>query len=138
MKETQNTLMTIIEAYPKSLTGDAGKSDDDIVTEMAIEISGKLKRFIDFDEAHATITKTDDKGRLPSLSTVLSQEIERFNKLLDVVHNSLNVLRKAIKGLVVMSMELEGVYVSCMNNTVNIYIYIYAYIFPFVIRTYFD
>lgn len=110
--------MTIIEAYPKSLTGTAGKSDDEIVMEMAIDISERLMNVIDLSEAHFTITNTDDKGRLPSLSTVLSQEIERFNKLLDIIHNSLNDLRKAIKGLVVMSAELEGVYVSFMNNMV--------------------
>lgn len=119
MKETHNTLLTITEAYPKSLTGAAGKSDDDIVIEMAIDISEKLMSFIDTDQAHPTIMKTDAKGRLPSLTTVLLQEIERFNKLLDVVHNSLKELRKAIKGLVVMPAELEGVYISLMNNTVN-------------------
>ncbi|XP_025191999.1 LOW QUALITY PROTEIN: dynein heavy chain 6, axonemal-like [Melanaphis sacchari] len=117
-KETQETLMTIIEAYPKSLTGTVGKSDDEIVMEMAIDISEKLVNLIDFGEAHSTIMNTDDKGRLPSLSTVLSQEIERFNKLLDIIQNSLNDLRKAIKGLVVMSAELEGVYISFMSNMV--------------------
>jgi len=86
--------------------------------EIAIDISERLIDIIDFSEAHFTIMNTDDKGRLPSLSTVLSQEIERFNKLLDIIHNSLNDLRKAIKGLVVMSAELEGVYVSLMNNMV--------------------
>jgi len=86
--------------------------------EMAIDISERLMDVIDFSEAHFTIMNTDDKGRLPSLSTVLSQEIERFNKLLDIIHSSLNDLRKAIKGLVVMSAELEGVYVSFMNNMV--------------------
>lgn len=117
-KETQEALITIIGAYPKSLTGSAGKSDDEIVMEMAIDISERLVNVIDLGEAHSTIMTTDDKGRLPSLSTVLSQEIERFNKLLDIIHSSLNDLRKAIKGLVVMSAELEGVYFSFMNNMV--------------------
>lgn len=110
--------MTIIEAYPKSLSGASGKSVDEIVMEIAMEISEKIIKIIDPDQAHFTIIKMDDKGRLPSLSTVLLQEIERFNKLLDVVHNSLNDICKAIKGLVVMSAELEGVYFSFMNNAV--------------------
>jgi len=124
-KETQETLFTIIEAYPKSLTGTAGKSDDEIVMEMTIDISERLMKAIDLSEAHFTIMNTDDKGRLPSLSTVLSQEIERFNKLLDIIHNSLNDLRKAIKGLVVMSADLEGVYLSFMNNMVIYKTYIF-------------
>lgn len=110
--------MTIVEAYPKSISNSAGKSDDEIVMEMANDISGRLMRVIDFDLAHINLMKTDNEGRLPSLSTVLLQEIDRFNKLLDVIHLSLNDLRKAIKGLVVMSAELEGVYISFINNTV--------------------
>jgi dynein heavy chain len=129
-KETHDILSTILEAYPKSQTDNAGKSDDEIVLEMIIDISGRLMKTINIDHAHFTIMETDDKGRLPSLSTVLLQEIERFNKLLDVLHNSLNDLRKAIKGLVVMSAELEGVYLSFMNNSVryyNTYVIIFFY-----------
>lgn len=114
-------LTTIVEAYPKSQSGVAGKSDDEIVLEMINDISERLMKIIDVDQAHFSITKPDDKGRLASLSTVLLQEIERFNKLLVVIHHSLNDLRKAIKGLVVMSAELDGVYLSFMNNTVKHY-----------------
>lgn len=118
-------MQTIIEAYPKSLTDSTGKSDDEIVMQLIDDISEKLMKFIDFDEAHFTVMQMDNKGRLPSLSTVLLQETERFNKLLDVIHNSLSELRKAIKGLVVMSAELEGVYTSFMNNNVTYTYYIY-------------
>lgn len=118
--ETQEMLTTIIEAYPKSLSGTAGKSDDQIVMEIAIDVSTRLIKAINVGQAHSTIMKMDNQGRLPSLSTVLLQEIERFNKLLEVMHNSLNDLRKAIKGLVVMSAELDEVYLSLINNTVNL------------------
>jgi len=53
-----------------------------------------------------------------SLSTVLIQEIDRYNKLLGVIRNSLTQLQKAIKGFVVMSEELELVYTAFINNTV--------------------
>lgn len=127
-KETNETLQTIIEAYPKSLTDSGGKSGDEIVMELIDDIAVKLMKFIDCDEAHSTIMQMDNKGRIPSLSTVLLQEIERFNKLLDVIHNSLNELRKAIKGIVVMSTELEGVYISFMNNNVTYTTYYILYI----------
>jgi len=65
-----------------------------------------------------TILKPDEEERLPPLSTVLSQEIERFNTLLDVVHNTLADLREAIEGHAIMSRELETVYWSFVNNTV--------------------
>lgn len=56
---------------------------------------------------------------MPSLTTVLTQEVDRFNKLLKLIHNSMHNLQKAIKGLVVMSEELEEVFTAFINNTVN-------------------
>lgn len=46
------------------------------------------------------------------------QEIDRFNKLLKLVHSSLDNLQKAIKGFVVMSDSLEEVFTSFLNNQV--------------------
>jgi dynein heavy chain len=42
------------------------------------------------------------------MNTVLVQEAERYNKLLFVVHQSLMELQRALKGLVILSAELEA------------------------------
>uniref|UniRef100_A0A7N8WQ61 Dynein, axonemal, heavy chain 6 n=1 Tax=Mastacembelus armatus TaxID=205130 RepID=A0A7N8WQ61_9TELE len=60
----------------------------------------------------------DDNGRLNSLTTVLGQEADRFNKLLRVLRMSLVTLQKAIAGLVVMSEEMDRIYTSFLNNQV--------------------
>ena len=44
-----------------------------------------------------------------SMNTVLSQELLRYNTLIGVVRSSLSDLRKALKGLIVMSNDLEQV-----------------------------
>jgi len=53
-----------------------------------------------------------------SLDTVLLQEMDRFNKLIKTMTSSLKELRKAIKGLVVMSADLEAMLMSFQNNQV--------------------
>ena len=50
---------------------------------------------------------------------VLSQEMERFNRLTQVLNFSLKELQKAIKGVVVMSFDLEQMYTNFLNNQVG-------------------
>ena len=96
-----------------------GKTSDEIVYELADSILAKIPEKLDPDKAYPELLETNEKGQLNSLSTVLLQEIDRFNRLLKVIKDSLRQIQKAIKGLVVMSEQLERVYTSFLNNQVN-------------------
>ncbi|XP_071942686.1 dynein axonemal heavy chain 6-like [Antedon mediterranea] len=117
-QETKSMIDTILEVQPRLASGGSGKTNDDIVYELAENILGKLPEKLDIEIANQEMFKTDSKGRINSLTTVLCQEVDRFNSLLKVIKNSLRTIQKAIKGLVVMSEELEAVYHSFLNNHV--------------------
>ena len=53
-----------------------------------------------------------------SLNTVLQQECLRYNKLLVLMHSTLALVRKALKGIVVMSSELDTLATNLFNNQV--------------------
>ncbi|KAI8927547.1 dynein heavy chain and region D6 of dynein motor-domain-containing protein [Entophlyctis helioformis] len=85
--------------------GGGGKTQDELTGEIASGILSALPP--DFDVALA-------KKHYPvrydeSMNTVLIQELVRYNRLLYTVRDSLQNVLKAIKGLVVMSKELEEV-----------------------------
>lgn len=64
------------------------------------------------------ILKLNNRGLLHCYSTVLLQEIQRYNYLLDCINNSLDSLTKAVKGVVLMSPQLDLMQSSLINNQV--------------------
>ncbi|XP_060619679.2 dynein axonemal heavy chain 6 isoform X2 [Anolis sagrei] len=117
-KETNTLINTILDVQPRSTTQGTGKSNDEIVEELATSILAKIPEKLDMDTASETLFVKDDKGRVDSLTTVLGQEVDRFNNLLSLLRTSLKTLNKAIAGFVVMSEEMERVYQSFLNNQV--------------------
>ncbi|XP_018593809.2 dynein heavy chain 6, axonemal [Scleropages formosus] len=117
-QETSTLIGTILEVQPRSSAGGGGKSNDEIVQELAESILAKLPEKLDMETASESLFKRDANGRVNSLTTVLGQEVDRFNSLLRVLQVSLNILQKAIAGLVVMSEEMERIYNSFLNNQV--------------------
>ncbi|KAG8130387.1 hypothetical protein E2320_017072 [Naja naja] len=117
-KETNTVITTILDVQPRTTAQGSGKSNDEIVHELASSILAKIPDKMDMDLAAEILFVKDSKGRTDSLTTVLGQEVDRFNGLLSLLRNSLQTLNKAIAGFVVMSEEMERVYHSFLNNQV--------------------
>ncbi|KAK6493365.1 dynein heavy chain 6 [Huso huso] len=117
-QETSTLINTILEVQPRSSARGTGKSNDEIVQELADSILAKLPEKLDMEAASEGLFAKDANGRLDSLTTVLGQEVDRFNNLLKKLRTSLETLKKAIAGFVVMSEEMEKIYHSFLNNQV--------------------
>ncbi|XP_043932324.1 dynein axonemal heavy chain 1 [Protopterus annectens] len=111
--ETFALLNAIIQLQPKASTS-GGKAREEIVEELAGSILAKVPSPINVQEVMQKYPVMYEE----SMNTVLVQEVIRYNRLLKVISQTLNDLLKALKGLVVMSSELELMSGSLYNNSV--------------------
>ncbi|KAJ3105519.1 Dynein heavy chain 6, axonemal [Phlyctochytrium planicorne] len=139
MQESRRLVKTVLDVQPRLISGSGGSSSEEIVVGIAttildawpepiiIDLTGEISipgaNIPGRPENSRMILeqtfKKDENGRmLNSLSTVLSQETVRFNKLLGLVKKSLENIVKAVKGIIVMSSDLELVFKSLLNNEV--------------------
>lgn len=102
LSETGSLLDTALSLQPRS-SGGEGQSWDSVLCELAEDILSRMPPTFDVEHALLDFPVRYDE----SMNTVLTQELIRFNGLTNVITKSLVETIKAIKGLVVMSSELE-------------------------------
>ncbi|XP_037242845.1 dynein heavy chain 1, axonemal [Falco rusticolus] len=112
-KETFALLGAITQLQPKTFK--LGMcSREELVEETCKDILAKLPAPMNLQEVMHKYPLLYEE----SMNTVLVQEVIRYNKLLEVVAQTLKDLLKALQGLVVMSSQLELMASSLYNNTV--------------------
>ena len=101
--EADATFGIILTLQPR-IAGGAGASREDQIIEMAKNMAVQLPHLYDIEG----ISMNYPTDYYESGNTVLVQEAQRYNRLLGVLHVSLRELQRALKGLVVLSAELEN------------------------------
>ncbi|VTJ73574.1 Hypothetical predicted protein [Marmota monax] len=111
--ETFALLGSIIQLQPKS-SSVGGQGREEIVEDTAKNILLQVPDPINLQSVVAKYPVLYEE----SMNTVLVQEVIRYNRLLQVITQTLQDLLKALKGLVVMSSQLELMAASLYNNSV--------------------
>ncbi|XP_076651590.1 dynein heavy chain 2, axonemal kl-2 [Halictus rubicundus] len=102
--ETRNMFETLMGLQVQAVTKEE-TSKEDKVTQLTADILSRIPANIDYETAQKLIGP-----KKSPLDVVLLQEIQRYNILLKKTRNSLRNLQQAIKGLVLMSPDLEEIF----------------------------
>ncbi|XP_070190635.1 dynein axonemal heavy chain 1-like isoform X2 [Littorina saxatilis] len=111
--ETLTLLESLVQLQPKTASSGT-KSREELVEDSAKEILGQVPKPVNLSAVMEKYPVMYEQ----SMNTVLVQEVIRYNRLLNTIHQSLRDVLKALKGLVVMSQELENMSNSLYNNIV--------------------
>ncbi|EFJ27757.1 hypothetical protein SELMODRAFT_94851 [Selaginella moellendorffii] len=121
LNETARLLDSLLLVSPAASEGGSSKkggapamSPDDVMLGISSDILGKLPGNFDIE----AVQNKYPVVYLESMNTVLCQELERFNKLLSIIRSSLLELQKAVKGLIVMSAELDQLGRSLLDGKI--------------------
>jgi dynein heavy chain len=118
MQESNRIIDTILSIQPRLVGGVGGMTPDEIVCAKSKELLEILPETLEKKDGLKELFVANEIGIIPSLSTVLLQEMAKFNRLLKVMKRSLIDIDLAIKGFIVMSDTLDKMYLSMQNNQV--------------------
>lgn len=98
-------LESLLALQPRAAGAGGGMTREDLVMSIAVDLVEQVPPVFNLEKVMKS--KADDAS---ALHVVLFQEIERYNILLGRVRSSCLELQKGIKGLVVMSSDLDAIF----------------------------
>ncbi|KAJ3195453.1 Dynein heavy chain 2, axonemal [Irineochytrium annulatum] len=113
IKESGTILQCLLSLQPQISFGAGQGSREDKVLAIAADLLRKLPEDLDVDLAKKIIA-----GDLSPLNVVLIQEIQRYNVLLQCIRKSLSDLQNGVKGIVVMTPDLEETFNAIFEGKV--------------------
>ena len=117
--ESSYLIETVLSIQNKTSIGSSSAQENDkFVDNIASKINEELPLILTKEGSSKELFKISKQGLFTSLTIYLLQEMERFNKLIEVVAKTIEELRAAIKGLAVMSDELDKMYNCILMNKV--------------------
>ena len=102
--DSKTILESLVSLLPAA-SSSGGATTDDLVTTVLDELMSTVPH--EWNLENVQKAKADDPS---ALHVVLFQEVERYNVLLKKLHATCEATKKGIKGLVVMSAELDDIF----------------------------
>jgi dynein heavy chain len=112
--DSMELLQGLLAVSAKGAKAGKGKSREDVMDETAEVMQNKTPKNFEIDVIELKYPTMYEE----SLNTVLKQEALRVNRLAAIMVTTLKEFRKAIRGLVVMSSELDTLGIEMFNNQV--------------------
>jgi len=109
--ETYGMMDSLLLTLGQASAG-GGASSEDAIRQVCSDILERMPEpwsLPEVQERHPTMYEE-------SMNTVLVQELTRFNGLISVVKSSLRDIQKALRGLLLMSEDLEKVFLAIFNG----------------------
>merc|ERR1712146_137397 len=100
----QTVLSTIVDIQPKESSGGGGETREDVVTRLCNEFLEKLPASFVPHEVKARLKKM---GATAPMNIFLRQEIDRIQRVIQLVRTTLNDLLLAIDGTIIMGETLR-------------------------------
>lgn len=113
IKESANLLNALQSLQPAVSSGGSGDSREDKVLSIVTDISRRLPEDMDLDYTYKMV-----KHDMNPLNVVLLQEMARYNSLLQIIRKSLEDLQNGIKGIVLLTPELEETFAYIFEGRV--------------------
>ncbi|KAI3386976.1 hypothetical protein SNEBB_002464 [Seison nebaliae] len=109
-KSAKDMWMQLLELQPQTSDSSTSMSREDYIDSIAVDILKKVPKKYDLEKIRQKY-----KDKMTPTTIVLFQELDRFNYLLSKMYKTLTTLRKALKGEVGMSSELDDLSKSLYN-----------------------
>ncbi|XP_072745723.1 dynein axonemal heavy chain 1 [Anoplolepis gracilipes] len=111
--ETYTCLATLLSVQPREL-GIVAASIEEITIQIINNMLATMPELFDLITMEARYPISYEE----SFNTVLLHEAKRFNNLIEIIQSTLQNLLKALRGLNVMSEQLEMMAISLFNNKI--------------------
>lgn len=119
LQETRRVMSTVLAMQPRLAALPGSITPDQQAAALAASILDQLPPLLSRAEGGPGVFERNQTGQLNSMAVVLGQEMDRFNRLGEAMRSSLEELQQGLKGMAVMSQELELISASLLNNQVS-------------------